>query len=200
MRLPDLTPGELTPEQSALRAAILDGPRGRAPQLFDLVDDEGHLTGPFGIMLHSPAVGTALQGLGAVLRYGTELTDRVRETVVLAVAGHWASEFELYAHRPIARQAGLSQEQVTAVVEGAAVPGLEPAESAVLAVVRVVLSDGDLDDQQYEQARKQLGERGLVEVTALVGYYSLLAMQLRVFRVGVPDGHSGPASRPDRRP
>lgn len=184
--MPQLEPGSLTAEQSALRAAILGGPRGQGPQLFDLVDDEGHLTGPFGIMLVSPGVGTAVQELGAALRYGASVSDRIREVVVLAVAGHWTSEFELYAHGPIARRAGLTQEQVTAIVDGRPVDGLHPAEDAALTLVRTVLDEGDLDDTQYEQARRHLGERELVEVTVLVGYYSMLAMQLRVFRVGTP--------------
>ena len=97
-RLPNPTPDELSPEQRALYDEIAGGPRSAGPRLFELVDQAGRLNGPFGIMLHSPAVGSALQALGAAVRYRSVLPDRIRELAVLAVAAHWTSEFELYAH------------------------------------------------------------------------------------------------------
>ena len=185
-RLPNPTPDELSPEQRALYDEIAGGPRSAGPRLFELVDQEGRLNGPFGIMLHSPAVGGALQAVGAAVRYRSVLPDRIRELAVLAVAAHWTSEFELYAHVPLARHAGLTEAEIDGLVAGAEVPLADPAERVVVQVVRALLHASDLTDEQYAAGRDAICEQGMVELTTLVGYYATLALQLRVFRVGAP--------------
>src|SRR3954447_3390311 len=108
-RLHNPTPEELSAHQRALYDEIAAGPRSSGPQLFELVDREGRLNGPFGIMLHSPAIGGALQAVGAAVRYRSVLSDRAREAAILAVAAHWDSEFERYSHVPLARHVGLTE-------------------------------------------------------------------------------------------
>jgi 4-carboxymuconolactone decarboxylase len=186
VRLPSPTPQELNPEQRALYDEIVGGPRSAGLQLFELVDRQGRLNGPFGIMLHSPAVGSALQAVGAAVRYRSVLGDRMRELAILAVAAHWSSDFELYAHVPLARRAGLTEVEIDGLVAGAEVSFEDPAELAVLQVVRALLRTSDLTEEQYAAGRDAIGEQGLVELTTLVGYYAALALQLRVFRVGTP--------------
>jgi 4-carboxymuconolactone decarboxylase len=186
MRLSHPTPDQLDADQRALYDEIAGGPRSAGPQLFELVDRQGRLNGPFGIMLHSPAVGSALQAVGAAVRYRSVLTDRVRELAILAVAAHWSSDFELYAHVPLARHVGLTEAEIGGLVAGAEAPVDDPAERAVLEVVRALLRTSDLTEEQYAAGRDAIGEQGLVELTTLVGYYATLALQLRVFRVGAP--------------
>ncbi len=186
MRLPHLTPDQLDPEQRALRDAIVTGPRATGPQLFELVDAQGRLNGPFGVMLHSPAVGGALSELGTALRYRSILSARLREIAILAVAAHWSSDFEQYAHEPIGRATGLTDVQIEALAAGVEVELDDPAEATGLRIVRALLTRADLADEEYAEGREMLGEQALVELTALVGYYATLALQLRVFRVGVP--------------
>jgi 4-carboxymuconolactone decarboxylase len=185
-RLRNPMPDELHPEQRALYDEIAGGPRATGPQVFELVDGQGRLNGPFGIMLHSPTVGGALQAVGAAVRYRSVLSDRLRELAILAVAAHWNSDFELYAHVPLARHAGLSEEEVGGLIAGAEVLLEDPAERVVLDLVRALLQTSDLTEEQYAAGRDAIGEQGLVELTTLVGYYATLALQLRVFRVGAP--------------
>ena len=186
MRLPHPTPEELDADQRALYDEIATGPRAAGPQLFELVDGEGRLNGPFGIMLHSPAVGGALQALGAAVRYRSVLPGRVRELAILAVAAHWDSAFERYAHIPLALGAGLTETEVGALLARGEVPFEDAAERAALRIVRALLESSDLTDEEYAMGAGALGQQGLVELTTLVGYYATLALQLRVFRVGVP--------------
>ncbi|MGR6923398.1 carboxymuconolactone decarboxylase family protein [[Actinomadura] parvosata] len=173
-RLRRTPPHELDPEARALYDKITSGPRGRF-----MVDGQGGLTGPFNAMLLSPPVGDPLQELGAAVRYRSTLTDRARELAILVVAGHHDSAFERAAHEPIARELGFSEEQLQALRDGAPLTLGDPAESAVLRVARALVAKGDLDDEEFAA----LGERELFELTTLVGYYSTLALQLRVFRV-----------------
>src|SRR5215471_1586181 len=106
VRVPRLRPEQLTDEQRRLYQEVLDGPRGQGRQFFPLVDADGVLTGPFNAMLASPRVGTAVQRLGAALRYQTDLPDRIRELVILVVAAQLGSEFEWHAHESLARHHG----------------------------------------------------------------------------------------------
>jgi 4-carboxymuconolactone decarboxylase len=188
VRLPNPTPEQLDADQRALYDEIAGGPRSAGPQLFELVDRQGRLNGPFGIMLHSPAVGTALQAVGAAVRYRSVLPDRMRELAILTVAAHWDSDFERYSHVPLARHVGLSDAEVAGLVAGEEVAFEDPAECAVHRVVRALLHASDLTDEEYAAGRDAIGEQGLVELTTLVGYYATLALQLRVFRVTAPDG------------
>ncbi|TYB51613.1 carboxymuconolactone decarboxylase family protein [Nonomuraea sp. PA05] len=173
-RLRRTPPDELGPEARALYDRITSGPRGRF-----MVDEEGGLTGPFNAMLLSPPLGDPLQELGAAVRYRSTLTDRARELAILIVAGHRDSAFERAAHEPIARELGFTEEQLAALRDGSPLPLADAGEAAVLRVARALVAEGDLDEEEYAV----LGERELFELTTLVGYYSTLALQLRVFRV-----------------
>jgi 4-carboxymuconolactone decarboxylase len=189
-RRPKLAPAALDDEQRSLYDQIAGGRRAQGPQLFRLADAEGRLEGPFNAFLLQPRLGSALQALGASVRYDTELDDRCREIAILVVAAHWRSDFEKYAHEAVARSVGLTDTDLAAIRDGtyADLAGPEPvvARTAAAPVAR-----GDLDDAEYREAVDHVGTSGLFELLTLVGYYATLALQLRVFRVPPPDG-SGP--------
>jgi 4-carboxymuconolactone decarboxylase len=176
------TPAELTEEQRSLYDQITGGPRAAGPQHFALTDPQGRLAGPFDALLLSPALGSALQEVGAAVRYRSELSDRVRELAILMVAGHWDCAFEQTAHETIGRAVGLTEPEISAARSGRRPELSDPAESAALAVVEALLVRADLTDDEYASAVRDLGERGVLELTTLVGYYATLALQLRVFR------------------
>lgn len=187
-RLQQLRPGQLDGEQRAVYDAITGGPRASGPRHFPLTDPEGRLHGPFDAMLRSPRVGGALQDLGAALRYGTGLPARLREILILAVAAAEDSAFERFAHEAVGRAVGLDDDEVAAIRDGGRLPSEgDGVEGLALRAARSLLDDGDLDDGTYYALLEALGERGLFELTTLVGYYRLLALQLRVFRVPIPE-------------
>lgn len=180
-RIPRPTPDELTDEQRRLYDAITGGSRASGPQLFRLVDDAGRLEGPFNAMLLSPPIGDALQRLGAAIRYDGRLNERAREIAILAVAGHWNCGFEQHAHEPIARRAGLTDADLAALRDGDRLDLDDPEEVAVLSVTRRLLTDAGLDRASFQAAVDALGADRVFELSTLVGYYSTLALQLRVF-------------------
>jgi 4-carboxymuconolactone decarboxylase len=185
-RLPHLTPDQLDPTQRELYDTIVGGRRAKGPRRFALADEAGRLNGPFNAMLLAPTVGQALQRLGSALRYESSLGDRVREMAILAVAAHWHSTFEQHAHEPHARAAGATDEQVTALREGLVPESDDETERAALRLVFAVLRDDDVDDTTYAEVVPVIGDQVAVELTTLVGYYTTLALQLRVFRVADP--------------
>jgi alkylhydroperoxidase family enzyme len=163
---------------------IVDGPRARLTGSAAVVDGDGRLLGPFNAMLASPSVGDALQQLGAAIRYGTSLPDRLRELAILTVAAHRRSDFERHAHTEPARAAGLSDQDLLAVQDGG--EALSGADAVVHRAVTTLISDRDLDDETFAAVQDLVGTTGTVELVMLVGYYDLLALSLRSFRVPTP--------------
>jgi 4-carboxymuconolactone decarboxylase len=184
MRLAVLSSDEMTPEQVGLYREILGGPRGQGPRAVLLSSGAGGLAGPFNAMLYAPEVGHALQELGAAIRFRTSLAPRVREMAILVVAQAWDSGYERSSHEPIGRDAGLTEPEIAALGVGADPEFGDEQERIAYQVVRALVRvPADLDDEQYDAAVAALGERALVELSALVGYYATLALQLRIFRV-----------------
>lgn len=184
-RLPALRPEQLDAEQRAVYDALTTGARGRNAGGIEIAAD-GSLAGPFNAMLHAPQVGGVLQQVGAALRYSGVLPGRARELAVLLVAAHHRSAYEWYAHAAIADRLGIEAELVDAIRTGAEPRPVDPVERAVVAATRELLDTGDLTDASWAAARAVLDEAAVVELVTLVGYYGLLALQLRVFRVSPP--------------
>src|SRR5262249_2888681 len=125
-------------------------------------------------------------------RFGSSLTPRAREIATLAVAAHSGSEYELYAHEVLGRQAGLTAAECAAL-RGQQDPGLaDPAEQAVLRGTRVLLDGRDIPAHLSRAAEGRLGRAGLVELVTLAGYSLTLALLMRTFQVGAPEPQAGP--------
>ena len=186
MRLPDLTPAELDDDQRALYDDIVGGPRGSGPQHFALTTPDGALTGPFGVMVHEPALGRPLQELGSAIRYRTGLTGRVREIAILAVAAATDSAFERHAHERVGRAVGLTDDEIGALADGS-FGSSDAVEQAAYDLCRRLLDDRTrLTDEEYADLAGVLGTTTITELVVLVGYYRTLAQLLDVFDVGAP--------------
>lgn len=186
-------PDQMEPDQKKLYEAITQGARAQGPQHFALTDEQGRLNGPFGDFLLSPSVGMALQGVGTALRYETKLTGRARELAILLVAARHHSTFERESHEAIAQALGFTRDELEAI-RREDVTSFEGVESLVGRTVLALL-DGDLGDCAWSEAQDVLGQRTVFELVTLVGYYSTLALQLRVFRVDPQEAGGDPSGR-----
>jgi 4-carboxymuconolactone decarboxylase len=185
------TPDELDDARREVHASITGGPRGGEPA-FALTDGDGRLHGPFNVMLAAPGPGLALSELGAALRFRTSLSDRVREVAILTLAVLHRSSFEWYAHDAVARRIGMSEAEVAALRALEPAPTFDATELAVQRCVVRLVRDGDLDDEAFAEAERALGTEGVVELVVLTGYYSLLAVAMRVLRSPLPEGVEEP--------
>ena len=183
-------PAELDTAQRDLYNAIVSGPRARSAMHSPLQDDAGRLTGPFNALLYSPPVGDAVQRVGAAIRYESQLSDRVREIAVLVVAQSARCDTEWLLHIPLATQAGLTTDQLSAMRSGVVPEDLDELERTGYEVARALVAAEDLSDAQFETATDILGERLVMELVTLVGYYRLLAMSMRVWRTPLPTNQS----------
>ena len=189
-RLSYVDPAALTPEQKALYDSIAGGPR--AAKRPTLVDEKGHLTGPFNAYLHLPALGKHWSAIGETLRFHTGIDRRLFELAILTVAVHWRSGHEWAAHAPLAQAAGLAPAVVAALRRGER-PSFEARdEAAVHRFVHELVADRRVRQSTYDAVLALLGEKQLVELANAVGYYIALAAMLNAFDVHPPDGLDDP--------
>lgn len=172
---------ELAPDQQALFDLIASGPRATQQGSSRFLGERGELLGPFGPMTIAPAVGEAVQSVGAALRYRTGVSALVREAAILLVAVAKDSGFEWLAHETLAGEAGLTAAQLAELRAGRVPSGLGEPETAALVAVERLLADGRLSDEEFVRATRELGERAVAELVWLVGYYSMLALALAVY-------------------
>lgn len=186
-RLDDaLAAAPMTGARAALHRELVHGRRAEHPPPFPLTDPAGRLNGPARSWLIQPAVGAALERLGAALTYDLTLPPRCRETVILTVAHHHDSAFERYAHRLGAARAGLSAEETEELCAGRPPATASPDERCAHRVARELLAEGRLAEATYRDAVHALGHQALFEVTTLTGFYTLLAHQLSVYAITPP--------------
>ena len=183
-------PDEMAEEQRALYKLFATGRRAQPGTPFSLVDESGRLQGPPAAWVLAPALGRALEQLGGAVRYERTLPARASEIAILMVAHHHRSPFELHAHTRAGTAAGLSQADLDALAAGQP-PALVTAEERMIhAVTRQILAAGTVDDEEYARAVSVLGTGGLFELTTLIGWYAMLAVQLSVFGL-LPPGEPG---------
>lgn len=177
-RIAPLPPTAMSAEQRRIHDAILAGPRGK-------------VGGPFPALLRSPVLADGVQKLGAALRFQSGLTPDIRELAILCVARHGSSTVEWNAHVVIALHEGVDHALIAAILKGAPAPDVAtPEQDAVLAYCRELCATQSTTDETYQTALKHVGETGTVELTVMVGYFTLLAMVLNTFDVA-PEDHDG---------
>lgn len=172
-RFPPIPRDQLDDAQRAVFDAIAAGPRGG-------------VSGPFNVLLRAPAVADAAQRLGAGLRFSGQLSDRLREIAICTVARRWAAQYEWFAHHPIAVKAGVDPAALERLRQGGDPGFADATEQRVWRLSRAVLDRGRLDDAEFAEGRDALGEARLVELLAVLGYYTLLSFILNVGEVAVP--------------
>lgn len=166
--------GAITSEQRLVCEEASAGKRGKVPA-------------PMIAWLRNPELARRGQRVGELLRYETSLPQRLTELAILICARHWTSHHEWTAHKRLALTAGLEAEIIAAIATGDA-PVFADAEAAlVYRTSRQILTTGRLDGQAYDEARTCLGERGLVELVSVLGYYCWVSLTLNVFELGLPE-------------
>ncbi len=184
MRLSPDEPVLSSAEAIRLRAEIVSS-RSSISSVAAVTDESGALLGPLACLLYSPAIGDAVQGVGAALRAHSIVPRAVSEAVILSVAVHWRADYEWYAHEAVARTV-LSGADIDRIA-GGELP--EPEYLAVaVRLARLVLAGQRPGDEAFDAAARAYGDQGVTELVMLVGYYSLLAMLNMTFDTPIPEG------------
>jgi 4-carboxymuconolactone decarboxylase len=163
--------------QRAVYDRIVSGPRGK-------------IQGPLRAALHNPELADRWQALGALLRYGTSLPPRLSELAILVTGRACRSPFEWYAHRMEGEKAGLEPAILDALLEEREPPGLCQDDLIVWRYSVELNRHKSVSDATYAAALSRFGDRTVVELTALIGYYTMVAMTLNCHEIPLPAGVS----------
>jgi 4-carboxymuconolactone decarboxylase len=174
-RFKPLTWDTMTPEQRTMTTNLLNGPRRG-------------MGGPFNVMLRSPEMGDLAQKLGEYARFRPSIPAKLREMAIIITGRHWTSHYEWYAHRTAAAQAGLSESIISAIANRRRPTGMQPDEEAVYNFATELLETKQVSDATFKAAVDRFGEKGVVDIIGVMGYYQLVSMLLNVDRYPLPAG------------
>lgn len=173
----------MNPQQRAVYDNIVNGPRGR-------------LVGPLRAVLHNPELAERWQRLGEILRFGTTLPPKLNELAILVTARRWNSQIEWHIHSEAARRAGLDAGVIEALKGSAAPVFSDESEALVYEYARQLQTRGTVAAPVYEKAVQHWGAVGVVELTAVIGYYTMVSMTLNVHEIPMPDAEPAPLEVP----
>lgn len=174
-RFKPLIYAELNPEQKKLADDVLAG-------------DRGTLNGPYNVFLRSPKMGNLAQAFGDYTRFHSAVPKKLNEFAIIVTARYWNSQYEWLAHSKYAADAGLGADTIEAVKNGKRPPAMKPDEEVVYNFCNELLDSKQVSDKNFDAAKSQLGEQGVVDLIAVMGYYHLVAMTLNVDRYPLPAG------------
>ncbi|QBP75724.1 carboxymuconolactone decarboxylase family protein [Herbaspirillum huttiense] len=172
-RLPVIPPDQYTPEQKKAADEFL---AARKVPVF----------GPFEPLMHSPQVMTQARSMGDYLRYSSAIGNTLSELVILITAREWTQDYEWYVHYPIAIKAGIKPEVAAAIADGRRPEGLSEDEQIVYDFSLELHRNKRVSDPTFARAEKRFGKKGVVDLTGINAYYTLLAMQMNAAQYQAP--------------
>jgi 4-carboxymuconolactone decarboxylase len=178
-RIPLVTAASMTDAQRRVYEAMMNGPRRSPP------------VGPLAAAMHRPDLAEKWSDLGLVLRFNSSFPPRLREFVILLTGRFWDCQFEWFSHEGEARKAGLSEQTIETLRHGGH-SFAAPDEQAIHDYASELLRDHRATDATYRRVLDAYGTAGIVELTALIGYYAMVALTLNAHEIGVPEGATPP--------
>ena len=172
-RLPTIPPASYTAEQ---KQAAVDFESSRKTPVF----------GPFEPLMHSPQVMSQARAMGDYLRYKSAIGTTLSELAILVTAREWSQDYEWTVHYPIALKAGIKVDIADAVGDGRRPAGMSDDEEIVYEFTTELLRTKRVSDRTFARADKRFGKQGVVDLTGIAGYYTLLAMELNVAQYAGP--------------
>ena len=172
-RLPTIPPASYSPEQ---KQAAMDFETARKVPVF----------GPFEPLMYSPQVMSQARAMGDYLRYKSAIGTTLSELAILVTAREWTQDYEWYVHYPIALKAGIKPAIADAIADGRRPQGMSDDEETVYEFSMELHRTKRVSDVTFARAEKRFGKQGVVDLTGINAYYTLLAMQLNMAEYAMP--------------
>jgi 4-carboxymuconolactone decarboxylase len=171
-RILEIPPEQLTPEQTTVFNQLVAG--------------RGRILGPYKVWIHSPTLASGMEHIGTFLNKRGSLSPREVEIGILVIARHWDADYVRQAHIREGKRVGLSQETVDALVAGADPKLTDPHERCVYDFAAALVTGAKVADARFAEIEKVLGRNGIAEVLVLIGYYTSVALAMKVHEVPIP--------------
>jgi 4-carboxymuconolactone decarboxylase len=175
-RFAPLKPEELTPPQKAWADMIAPPPRN------------ARITNPpYRAYVRNPDLAPRLSALSDYLRWNTSLPPRLSEFAILLTARQWTAQYEWFAHYPLALKGGLDPKILGDIAAGKRPENMKDDEAALYDLVMALYRDKQVSDTVYGAAREKFGERGIMDIIGIIGYYDMVSMTLITMQAGPPN-------------
>jgi 4-carboxymuconolactone decarboxylase len=174
-RFKPLTWDEMTPAQKTMMEHLVAGARGGAG-------------GPFNVLLRSPEMGDIAQEFGAATRFRSSLPRKLNEMAIIITARYWTAQYEWNAHRKLAADNGLSESIIQSIAAGKRPASMDAAETEIYNFSTELLNTKHVSDGVFKAAIDKFGERGVVDLMAVIGWYQFVSSMLNVDRYPLPEG------------
>ena len=174
------------PSVARARVPLVDKARATPAQLavWDrIAQSRGRVAGPFAALLHSPELARRIAETGHYVRFEGPLSQAERELAIITVARVLDAQYDWAAHAVLARQAGVRDEVIAAIRERRAPAGFTPAEAQIFGFASTLLREHRVSDEAFAALQKRFGLEGLVDLTATIGYYAMIACALNAFGI-----------------
>jgi 4-carboxymuconolactone decarboxylase len=158
----------------------------------EIASSRGSVRGPFGVLLRSPDLADRWQRLGEYVRFKTSLPPRLNEFAILITARFWGSKYEWFAHKPLAIKGGLAESIADDLAQNRRPANMKPDEELVYEFCTALHRQHFLDDPLFKRAKETLGERGVIDLVAVSGFYVAVSMVLNVAEIPIPPGEKSP--------
>jgi len=178
-RFAQLAPEQMTPQQRKVADAIMQSRK--------------NLGGPFNAWLRSPELADRLQNVGEYVRYNTALPKSLSEFAILITARKWTSQVEWQIHYPEALAAGVNASILADLAANRRPKGMSADQALVYDfTIGMQRDQGRISDALFEAVRTRFGEKSVVDLIGLNGYYDAVAMTINVAGVPLPAGVKPP--------
>ncbi|WP_394778389.1 carboxymuconolactone decarboxylase family protein [Undibacterium sp.] len=174
-RLPTVAPEKYTEEQKKAAEEFL---AARKTPVF----------GPFEPLMHSPQMMSQARSMGDYLRYHSAIGNTLSEFAILVTAREWTQDYEWHVHYPIALKMGIKKEIADTIADGRRPTGMSEDEEIVYDFSTELHKNKRVSEVTFARADKRFGKAGVVDLTGINAYYTLLAMQLNVAQYPLPKG------------
>ena len=159
--------------------AIINGPRKA-------------IFGPFIPLLQTPVLMERIGKTGETLRFDGTLPERIRELAICVVARETSNQFEWQTHAPLAIKAGVAAEAIDSLAAGRRPRQLTADEACAVDFIVELMHRHGVSDATFAESVACFGEPGVVELTALVGYFAMVCWIMNVARTPGPKGSQVP--------
>jgi 4-carboxymuconolactone decarboxylase len=181
VRFAPLSPDQLSPEQRAWAEAITAPPRNAR-----------FTNPPYRAYIRNIELAQKLTPLSDYLRWNTSLPARLSEMAILITAREWSSQYEWAAHYPLAMKGGLDPSIAEDIAHGRRPQAMKDDETALYDLATELYRAKNVSDATYAAALKHFGERGIMDVIGIIGYYDLVSMTLITMRAQPRDNSVAP--------
>jgi 4-carboxymuconolactone decarboxylase len=175
-RFPPLNVENLTPPQKAWAETIAPPPRN------------AKITNPpYRAYVRSPDLAPRLSALSDYLRWNTSLPPRLSELAILITARQWTAQYEWFAHYPLALKGGLDPTVAGDIAAGKRPDNMKDDEAALYDLAVALYRDKKVSEPIYKAALEKFGERGIMDIIGIIGYYDLVSMTLITMQAEAPN-------------